>query len=86
MSLLLFSTSKTPPFSKDIVFVEDIDSTCITVEDIAIVDTTQADTEATLAQLTCGHHFSLSRYPLFSLAEDEGIYSLSHHELLTYKI
>ena len=56
------------------------------VEDIVVVDTAQGDTEDAPIQLAFIHHFSLSRYPLFSLAIAKVLCSIFHHDLLIYKI
>jgi len=56
------------------------------VEDIAVVDIVQDDTEATLIQLAFVHHFSLSRYPSSFLAVAEVLYNRFHHDLLICKI
>ena len=65
-----------------IVVVECIDFICIAVEDILIVDIAKANTEAALIHLAYAHHFSLSRYPLFSLVAAEVLCNISHHGLL----
>ena len=87
-SLLLSLTSKvtTSPFATGIVVVEDIDSAGIAVEDIVVVYIAQADTKPVLIQIAFAHHFSLSNYPLFSLAVAEMLYSPFYHDLLIYKI
>ena len=69
-----------------IVFVEDIDSSGIVGEGIAVVDIVQDDTKVALVHLASSHHFSLSRYPLSFLAVVEVLCSLFHHGLLIYKI
>ena len=71
---------------KGIVVVEDTDSIGIVVEDIATIDTAWDDTKATLIQLASVHYFSLSRYPVFSLAIAKVFCNLFHHDLLICKI
>ena len=51
------------------------------VEDIIVFDT-----EAALVQLAFVNHFSLSRYPSFSLMAAEVLRIIFHHDLLMYKI
>ena len=65
-----------------LVVVEDTDSTGIMVEDNVLVETTQADTMAALIQLAFFLQSSFGRYPWFSLAAVEVLYSLFHHGLL----
>ena len=69
-----------------IVVVDDTDSVGIVVEDIVVVDTVQADTEATLIHLAFVPCSSSSRYLLFYIAVAEVLCSIFHHDLLIYKI
>ena len=69
-----------------IVVVEDIDSTGIVDEVIAVFDIEQDDTEAALIHLASAHHFSLSRCPSSFLAVTEMLCNIFHHALLIYKI
>ena len=74
-----------PPFADGIVDVVDTGSIDIVVFEIVVMDIKQVDTEVALIQLASSHHSSLSRYPPFSLAEDEMLYNLSHCVLQIYK-
>ena len=74
-----------PPFAKCIVVVDDSDLVGIVADNIAAVDIVQAETKATIIQLAFVHYFSLSRYPLFSLATAEVIFNIFHHDLVICK-
>ena len=57
----------------------------IVVEDIVVVETMQADTETALTQLAFVPHYSLGRYPLFSLGAVEVFCNPFHRDLLIFK-
>ena len=73
-------------FAKGTVIVEDTGLDDIAVEDIVVVETSQVDIEVLLIQLGFVPHYSLGRYPLFSLEVDEVLCSPFHHDLPIYKM
>ena len=75
-----------PPFVEGIVVVEDTGLIDIAVEDIVVVDTAQAETEAMLIQLALVTNSSLGRYSSFSLGATEVLCNPFHHVLPIYKI